>query len=158
MAIRIMDEATKAKLKGLLPFAPGSTISVTLPVFEKMPEDQQPKFFLRDFGPKAFYQCRAESKIGNVSHETKIKSLRGEFDGDPILAGWEDVPDNLFNEIPYSLDAISKLPFQWVEWLYWRAFTLCSPGEPEKEGLDSSPPPASASSSKAVDAAEVAKP
>jgi len=143
MTIRTMDDATKKALAGLLPFAPGAYFEDTLDCFRGLPEEAQPRFRSRDFTAAQFYAMRAALRNGGaVDHATKVKTLQ-----EGALIRWDNLPDSAFNEIAYSADAIAALPVLWVEELYWRSERLCNPNKLEREGLGSSPAPASDTSS-----------
>lgn len=142
MTARIMDEETRRQLAGLLPFAPGAYVTETLDVFAEVEERYRPRFYLRDLPAKHWIALRSALKADrDIEPQMMIGALN-----DGALVGW----DNLFNSnmepIPYTGDA-AALPFLWIEALYWKCVTLCSPSRIEKEGLGSSPPPASDTSS-----------
>lgn len=153
MSIRTFDDATKKALLGLLPFAPGSFVDVTLDCFDHVPEDIRPVFRIRDFTPDQFYAMQAAvRKDGDVDLPTMIKTLQ-----EGAMGSWDKLPDSNFNEIPFSVEGIANLPFQWIAALYWKARFLCSPNKTEREVLGSLPPPASAISSNPASDADAAQ-
>lgn len=133
MTARIMDEATRKKLAGLLPFAPGAYTTDTLEVFEGVEPEYRPRFFLRDLPPGHWSLLRTALKAGRVvDAPMMLEALNA-----GALAGWENLLNSGFEEIPYSKEAVKALPFLWIEALYWKCASLCSPSKAEKEGLDS---------------------
>lgn len=144
---RIYDEATKKALAGLLPFAPGSYTTATLDCFDHIPEALRPVFRIRDLTAAQLTQFRAV--IGDPS-ATIIEILQ-----DGVMGPWENLVDSEFNEIPFSKEAIAKLPLRWLETLFGAAVGLCSPNKVEREVFASSQPPMSESSSKIADGADV---
>jgi hypothetical protein len=151
--IRTFDEVTKKALLGLLPMAPGATISVTLDCFDALPEDARPLFHIRDLNADQWRAMRQAMRVnGFVDQATMIKTLQ-----EGALGSWENLPDNQFNEILFSKDAIAALPFRWIEVLYWKCADLCSPNKTEREALGFSPAPTSDTSSKAAPSADAAQ-
>jgi hypothetical protein len=129
MSLRVMTEETKKALAGLLPFAPGAFVETTLDCFLHLPEESQPKFWIKDFDAPAYHAMRAAMRAGGVDEALMTKTLQD------VLIKWDNLPDSAFQEIAFSVEAIAKLPFLWKEALYWKAAGLCSPNKLEREVL-----------------------
>ena len=158
MIARTMDEETRRKLTGLLPFAPGSYVTETLDAFQDVEEQYRPRFYLRDFSYRHWAALRSSIKVERqMAADTMIEALSGGSQGDGALVGWENVLNSNLETIPYTKEAVAALPFLWIEALYWKCAALCSPSKLEKEGLDSLPPPASDTSSSLARSADVAR-
>ncbi len=148
MIARTMDEETRRKLAGLLPFAPGAYVTETLDVFADVEEEYRPRFYLRDLPYRHWSALRSAIKAGRqLDAETMIGALRGDNGEEGALVGWENVLNSNLEPIPFTRNAVSTLPFLWIEALYWKCASFCTPSKIEREGLDSSPPPASDTSS-----------
>jgi hypothetical protein len=153
MIARIMDEETRRKLQGLLPFAPGAYVTETLEAFEDVEEAFRPRFYLRDLAPRHWAALRSALKAERTPDpEDMVRAL---LDG--ALVGWDNVFNSNFEPIPFEPEALASLPFPWIEALFWKCVTLCSPSRIEKEGLDSLPPPASDTSSNPARSAAAAR-
>lgn len=150
MTIRVFDEATKKALVGLLPLAPGSYITTGLDCFDHLAPADRPLFRIRDLSAEQFTAMRSAVRGGGtVDPATMVKALQ-----EGAMGPWEGVPDSNFNEIPFSTEAIARLPFLWIEAFYWKCAALCSPNKAEREVLELPQPSTSESSSKiAADAA-----
>lgn len=149
MTLRVMTPETKKSLAGLLPFAPGAFVETTLDCFLHLPEEAQPKFWIRDLASAQYHAMRAAVRGDGVDDALMTKTLK-----DGALIKWDNLPDSAFNEIVFSVEAIDRLPFLWKEALYWKAVKLCSPDKLEREVFELSPGAASASLSKAAEGAE----
>lgn len=145
--IRTFDEATKNALRRLLPFAPGSFITIGLDCFDFLPEAQRPVFRLRDLSAAQWYKVRA---VGVTPVDLMVEILQ-----DGVMGPWDNLIDSEFQEIPFTKEAIAKLPLRWIETLFYAAVRLCSPDKLEREVLESLLPSTSALSSSPADSAAV---
>lgn len=127
MTVRIMDEATKKALAGLLPFAEGSYITTSLDCFDHVAEEFRPVFRIRDLTAAQLTRVRESVKD---TPEFIIGILQ-----DGVMGPWENLVDSAFQEIPYSKEAIANLPIRWLETLYVAAIKLCNPNKLEREVL-----------------------
>lgn len=152
MTIRTFDDATKKALLGLLPFAPGAYVDVTLDCHDCVAPEFRPVFRLRDFTAEQYYAMQAAVRAsgGTAPQELMLKTMQ-----EGVLGSWDNLPNSNLEEIVFSVDEIAKLPFQWIRALYWKAAALCSPNKLERESFESRQPSTSESSSKTADGAEV---
>ncbi len=134
-----MDDAIRKKLAGLLPFAPGSYVTETLDAFQDVDEEFRPRFCLRDLAARHWGAMRPATRADRSPDAAEMIAALN----DGALVGWNNVIDSSLREIPYNKEAVAALPYLWIETLYWKCALLCSPSKAEKEGLGSSPPPAS---------------
>jgi hypothetical protein len=130
MSLRVMTEETKKALAGRLPFAPGAFVETTLDCFRDLPEDAQPKFWIKDFTSPQYYAMRAAMRGDGLNEALITKTLQ-----EGALVKWDNLPDSSFQEIVFSVEAIANLPFLWKEKLYWMSANLCSPDKLEREVL-----------------------
>lgn len=145
MTLRVMDEATKKALAGLLPFVPGASMQIVLDCHAHIPPENQPVFNIRDLTPEEFNAYRAAVKLPQgVDLAKKIEFLQG-----GCLVSWDNLPNYpAFEEIVFSKEAIAKLPQLWIEAIFWKCIELCSPSKVEREVLGFLRPSTSESSSK----------
>ena len=142
MAGKVMDDATRRKLSGLLPFAPGSFARVTLELFDGVDPEFVPAFFLRAFAPEtmAAYRVRAAEKGANV-----CDAFREALASDGLV-GWENFRDLATGEeVKFTKDGAKSLL---LDTIASALFSKCAeftygPTPEEKTGLESLPPPAS---------------
>jgi hypothetical protein len=136
---KIMDEATRRKLSGLLPFAPGSFARFTPPEFDGVDEEFRPVFKVRE--------ASKESLTAYRNRDTKEASATDAFVLllQDALVGWENLRDLITGEvIAFSKDAIAALPERLITILFMRVLEYSyGPSEEEKTGLESLPPPTS---------------
>lgn len=139
---RVIDEATKKKLVGLLPFAPGSNIPFTPEHLQTLPQEIRPVFFIRPFGEDArmiITKAIAGGEDG-VPKTTVVDALNM-----GALVSWSNVIDAVtMEEIPFTKEAIPSIvdwPDKIVFGLYYEISKITSgPTEVEKEALQSLPP------------------
>lgn len=143
MAGKVMDDATRRKLSGLLPFAPGSFARVTLDLFDGVDPEFVPVFFLRAFSPEtmAAYRIKVAEKGSNV-----CDAFREALASDGLV-GWENFRDLATGDaITFSKDTAKSIL---LDTIASALFSKCAeftfgPTPEEKTGLESLPPPASA--------------
>lgn len=147
---RILDEKTKRKLAGLLPFSPDSFVVWTPDEFFDFPPDVQPKFNIRPFDKTTGAFIRAEIQAGRFDVETARKAIQY------AVTNWKDFIDlGTQLEIEYSAPAFDSFP----EPLVWRIYKKANEltyglSSEEKEGLESQPVSESVPLSKAAESAD----
>lgn len=141
MGNKVMDEATKRKLMGLLPFAPDSFARVTPKEFDGVDAEFVPVFFLRAFPNQTMGAYRLRSASGDASVCDAFRDALA--DGGCI--GWENYRDFVNGvEIPFSKEAVKAMPDKLASALFSRCLEYTyGPTEEEKTGLESLPPPTS---------------
>lgn len=135
---KIMDEATRRKLSGLLPFAPGSFARFTPPEFDVVAEEFRPWFNIREGSRESLKKYRERNKEGDNALLAFIEFLQ-----DGALGGWGNYPDMGSGEpFEFSKENIAYLPESLIVILFLRVMEFTNgPSEEEKTGLESLPPP-----------------
>jgi hypothetical protein len=137
---KVMDEATRRKLSGLLPFAPGSYARVKLEIFDGVDPEFVPVFFLRAASSEtmAAYRLKAEDKSASTCDAFR------DLLADGALVGWENFKDLATGEdVKFSKDSIKALildPLAAALFAKVMEFTY-GPTAEEKTGLESLPLP-----------------
>ena len=147
---RILDEKTKRKLAGLLPFSPDSFVVWTPEEFFDFPESVQPKFNIRPFDKSTSAAIRSEIQAGKFDVETARKTIQY------AVTNWRDLIDlGTQLDIDYSLSAFESFPEPLVWRLYKKANELTyGLSSEEKEGLELQPVSESGPLSKAAESAD----
>ena len=142
MTNKVMNDATRKKLMGLLPFAPGSFARVTLEEFDGVDPEFVPVFFLRALSNSAVVKYR----LNVNAPDAIIADAFREALADGGLVGWENYRDFTTGApIPFSAEAVKTML---LDKLASALFSKCllftfGPTQEEKTGLESSPPPTS---------------
>lgn len=142
MTNKVMNDATRKKLMGLLPFAPGSFARVTLKEFDGVDPEFVPVFFLRAFSTETM----ATYRINMAASGAVVCDVFRQALSESGIVGWENLRDFVTGEqIPFSKEAVKSLL---LDSLASALFSKCSeftfgPTPEEKTGLESSPPPTS---------------
>lgn len=142
MAIKVMDDVTREKMKGLLPFSAGSFARVTPSLYDDVPVEFRPVFFLRAFTPETMAAYRLASANGAASgRDLMVDALTASG-----CYGWENFLDlGTGDEIKFVKEYIRDMvPDAVISAL----FTACieftyGPTKEEKTGLESLPLPTS---------------
>jgi hypothetical protein len=128
---RVMDEETRKKLVGLLPFAVGSSVVYTPAFFSRVPEEYRPKFFIGPISPKDQANANTKSREGKFGRDVAVEALKNS-----IVLGWENLPDFVKGDlIVFSKEAIENLTDHVVWDLYGHGQKLAGITELEKEVL-----------------------
>ena len=154
MAKRILDEVTKRKLAGMLPFSPGAFITWTPEEFFAFPLDVQPKFNVRPFDAERIAYIRESIQAGKFTVETARKAV------EYAVTHWSDLIDlGTQLEIEFSQESFSLLPESLV-WLIYKKVNEMTFGlsAEEKEAFASQPLAESGLSSKAAGSADLTQP
>jgi hypothetical protein len=135
MAKRILDEATKRRLAGVLPFSPEAFTTWTPEEFFDLPLDLQPKFNIRPFSKETSAALRADIQAGKFDVETARKAIRY------AVTSWKDLVD-LGNQtdVDYSQEAFDSFPDNLV-WIIYKKVNEMTFGisKEEKEALELQP-------------------
>lgn len=133
MAKRILDEATKRKLSGLLPFSPDSFVVWTPDEFFAFPVNLQPKFNIRPFDKVTCAFIKADIQAMKFEVETARKAIKY------AVTGWRDFIDlGTQLEIDYSEMAFEVFPEPLIWRIYKKANELTYGLSPEeKEAFES---------------------
>lgn len=141
MASKVMDEATREKLKGLLPFSAGSFARVTPSLYDDVPVEFRPVFFLRAFTPETMaareLAIAAKESGRNIMVDALTKSG---------CVGWENLLDlGTGEEIKFVKEYIrDMLPDAVISSLFLACIEFTyGPTKEEKTGLESLPLPTS---------------
>ena len=142
MTKRILDDETRRKLSGLLPFAPGSFLPFTPEAFQKVEESLRPIFHLRPFAEKDRAYLRQHLASGTFDTAAIAAAL-----SNSAIVTWSNLIEITSGELlEYSKDAVGTLPDALIHILFDRVQEFSNgPTEIEKEGLESKPLPASES-------------
>ncbi len=148
----ILDDATRRKISGVLPHKKGSVYRFPIDSFNVEGAPVVPLFKGSMLSPEAHDEASSEN----------IKTTRDAIDylkkwfGKCGLMGWENLcysDGSAIEETAESLEDFAPATI-WQVFNHIRLVNLGLTTE-EKEGLESSPPPVSESSSKTADAAEL---
>lgn len=141
MTKRIMDDTTRKKLMGLLPFAPGSHANFTPDEFEWVASEFKPVFYIRSLTSDALSKFRLEVQKREATDSIYIEALSS-----GALVGWDNLVDIVSGEeVPYTKEAIAVLPERLVMSVFMKVLEYTNgPTEQEKTGLESLPLPTSA--------------
>lgn len=141
MTKRIMDDATRKKLMGLLPFAPGSHANFTPDEFAGVDSEFRPVFYIRSLTSDALAKFRLEVQKREATDIVYIEALSS-----GALVGWDNLVDIVSGvEIPYTKEAVAALPERLIMSIFMKVLEYTNgPTEQEKTGLESLPPPTSA--------------
>jgi len=138
---KVMDDATRRRFAGLLPFAPGSFSRWTPDEFADLEEGLRPILLVRNFSPEAMKKYRELS----ANPEINILDAFRETVSMGDLGGWENLIDyGTGLPVSFSSQAIQSLPNRLIALIFHRCAELNNgPTPEEKTGLESLPPPAS---------------
>lgn len=154
MEKRIMDAATRKKLAGLLPFAPGSFVRATLSIFEELPQEFRPTFSLRSWSASDQAYIISKSQTGTLDLMVMATALKS------VVLGWDNLLDaSTLEMIPFSKEIIPTFSGQLIGAIFEEVNKISGLSDEEKEGLELRPPSlseAQTSSSKTVQSADIA--
>jgi hypothetical protein len=154
MTKRILDEVTKRKLAGMLPFSPGAFVVWTPEEFFSFPLDVQPKFSVRPLDKEHIAALRAAHQKGDYGIETQTKAIQY------AVTHWADLIDlGTQFEIEFSQESFSLLPEPLV-WLIYKKVNEMTFGlsAEEKEALELQQRPESGPLSKAAENVDSTQP
>lgn len=146
MAKRILDEVTKRKLLGMLPFSPGAYVTWTPEEFFPFPLDLQPKFNIRPFDKATSVTVKSAIQAGGFDIEIARNAIKYS------VTHWRDLIDlGTQLDVEFSPDAFDLLPEPLV-WKLWKKANELTYGlsDEEKEALESQPVSESVPLSKAA--------
>lgn len=144
---RVMTPELRKRLAGLLPFAEGSTATFYPPAMQ-VEGMLSPWFRVKPYSKAGLQKYRAAAarvRAGDKDADLTacIIELWTDRDG---LDSWGDVPDSEGDDFPYNAENVAKLAN--LEDLVYTVnneileYTVGVVKKEEKQGLDSSPPPA----------------
>lgn len=142
MATKVMDDATREKLKGLLPFSAGSFARVTPSVYDGVDVEFRPVFFLRAFSPETM----AERQLALANKDMSGRDIMVNALTKSGCVGWDNLLDIGTGEpIPFVKEYIrDMLPDAVISALFLACIDFTyGPTKEEKTGLESLPLPTS---------------
>lgn len=149
---RVIDEATRKKLVGLLPFAPGSQVPFTPDHLLSLEEAVRPVFYIRPLTESARLNISKWALDEDGMSKTRIVEVLSMGS----LVGWTNVCDAVtLEDIPFDIKVIVDWPDKIVMGIYYKVAEITAgPSEVEKESLESLPPSASEPSNNPVPSAD----
>lgn len=129
---RIMDDETRRKLLGLLPFAPGASIPFTPAALQNVGQAFRPVFLLRPYEQKERIYLADHLKSG--TYDKNAVAVAMENSGVVSWSNFVSLPDG--EEIPYGKGILLSLPDVVFYQIHDKISEMTmGPNEIEKEGL-----------------------